>query len=97
MRKPRGILVVGLVVALTALAPASVLAKAGGTDRPVKGTTVGAVTVTLVPGLPTEVEATGVMTHLGRFTGLLEGSSVIIGGTCSARAPSPWWRPTVMR
>ncbi len=57
------------------------LAKAGGTDRPMQGTTLGDVTVTLAPGLPMEVDVTGVATHLGKYTGHLEGTAEIIGGT----------------
>jgi hypothetical protein len=73
--------ILGLVLSLALLSPASALAKAGGTDRPVKGTGVGAVTVLLAPGLPTEVDASGHMTHLGRYTAHFEGGAEIIGGT----------------
>jgi hypothetical protein len=73
--------ILGLVLSLALLSPASALAKAGGTDRPVKGTGVGAVTVLLAPGLPTEVDASGRMTHLGRYTAHFEGGAEIIGGT----------------
>ena len=81
MSQRRAIVFASLALIIAALAPASALAKAGGTDRPVKGTAVGAVTATLAPGLPTEVDASGRLTHLGRYTAHFEGGAEIIGGT----------------
>jgi hypothetical protein len=72
-------LLIGLVLALAALAPASAPAKAGGTDRPVKGTVAGDVTVP-VPSLQLTTDVSGVMTHLGNYTGHFEGSAEIVGG-----------------
>jgi hypothetical protein len=70
-------LLIGLGLAVAALAPASAPAKTGGTDRPVKGTAVGIVTVTL-PGLHVSVDASGVLSHLGRYTGHFEGDAQIV-------------------
>jgi hypothetical protein len=78
MPKHRGIIVLGLVLAFAALVPASALAKAGGTDRPVKGTALGDVTAT-IPGLQLTVDVSGVLAHLGRYTGHFEGSGEIVG------------------
>jgi hypothetical protein len=75
----RAILLTGLVLAVTALSPASGLAKAGGTDRPVKGTVDGDVMVS-VPALDIATDASGLMTHLGRYTAHFEGSAEIVGG-----------------
>jgi hypothetical protein len=72
-------LLIGLVLAFAALAPASALAKAGGTDRPMKGTVVGTVTVP-IPSLQLTTDASGVLTHLGKYTGHFEGSGEIVGG-----------------
>jgi hypothetical protein len=79
MRKHRAIVVTGAVLAFAALAPASALAKAGGTERPVKGTAVGDITAT-IPGLQLTAEVSGVITHLGKSTGHFEGSGEIVGG-----------------
>jgi hypothetical protein len=79
MRKRRAIIVTGAVLAFAALAPASALAKAGGTDRPVKGTAVGDITAT-IPGLELTADTSGFLTHLGRTTGHFEGSGEIVGG-----------------
>jgi hypothetical protein len=81
MTKYRGIIVASLALTLASLSPAAALGNAGGTDRPVKGTAVGDITVSITPGLPVEVDVTGVATHLGKFTGHFEGSAEIIGGT----------------
>jgi hypothetical protein len=75
----KAMLLTGLVLALAALSPASALAKAGGTDRPVKGTVIGEVTVP-IPSLQLTTDASGVMTHLGKYTAHFEGSAEIVGG-----------------
>ena len=80
MPKHRAVIVTVIVLALAALAPASALAKAGGTDRPVKGTAMGSVTAT-VPGLHIKVDVSGVETHIGKFTGHFEGTGEIVGGS----------------
>jgi hypothetical protein len=75
----KAMLLIGLVLAFAALALASALAKAGGTDRPMKGTVVGTVTVP-IPSLQLTTDASGVLTHLGKYTGHFEGSGEIVGG-----------------
>jgi hypothetical protein len=65
MRK--AILITGLVLALGVLAPATALAKAGGTDRPIQGNGSG-TTVLDLPSLTFTADATGVMSHLGQST-----------------------------
>jgi hypothetical protein len=67
------LLVVGLALALAALAPASVLAKAGGTDRPVKGMSSGISRYNPLTMDFSEDNA-GVLTHFGRTTGHEEGT-----------------------
>jgi hypothetical protein len=58
----------GLVLAIAALAPASALAKKGGTDRPFKGKGTSMSTFCLQTGMGSG-DFTGVATHLGRYTG----------------------------
>jgi hypothetical protein len=67
------------VFALAALAPASAPAKAGGTDRPVKGTALGGFTAA-VATLHIATDVSGVMTHLGKYASHFEGSAEIAGG-----------------
>jgi hypothetical protein len=64
-----------LVLAVAALSPASTLAKAGGTGRPVKGKFSGTVTLKLLPGLPLTSDATGVASHVGKFSTHLKGNA----------------------
>ena len=80
MPKHRGLIVVGFVFALAVLSPASVLGKARGTDRPVKGTASGNVTVTLGAPLGITIDLTGVATHFGKYRVHLEADGVIVGG-----------------
>ena len=80
MPKHRGIVVAGLAVVLLALSPASALAKAGGTDRPVKGTATGNVTVTLAVPLGITIDLTGVATHFGKYSAHIDADGDIIGG-----------------
>ena len=80
MPKHRAITVAGLALALAALVPASALAKAGGTDRPVTGTALGDITAA-VPALDITTDASGVMSHLGKYTAHFEGSAEIVGGS----------------
>jgi hypothetical protein len=61
------IMIVGLVLALGVLAPATALGKAGGTDRPVQGSGSG-TTVLDLPSLTFTADARGVMSHLGQTT-----------------------------
>jgi hypothetical protein len=61
------VLALGLALALAALAPASALAKEGGTNRPLKGTMSGTSEGSILTGKVTADE-TGEATHLGEFT-----------------------------
>ena len=80
MPKQKGFILGVLVLALVALSPASAAAKAGGTDRPVKGTTSGTVTGTLTSPLGITIDLTGVATHLGKYSVHLDAVGVISGG-----------------
>jgi hypothetical protein len=71
IRKP--IMVAGLVLAIAALCASSALAKAGGTDRPVKGKSSGISIFCPATGELSENNS-GVMAHLGKFTGHEEGT-----------------------
>ena len=87
MPKRKGLILCGLVLALAALSPASALAKAGGTDRPMKGTASGTVTVTLTSPLGITIDLTGKATHLGKYSvhidavGVISGGEVVVDGT----------------
>lgn len=70
----------GLVLALVPLSPASAAAKAGGTDRPVKGTASGTATGTLGARLGITIDLAGVATHLGKYTVHVDAVGVISGG-----------------
>jgi hypothetical protein len=61
------ITLVGLTLAVAALIPASGLAKAGGTERPVNGSGSGIVSINVGTGAVT-ADASGVATHLGDYT-----------------------------
>ena len=80
MAKRKGLILCGLVLALAALSPASALAKAGGTDRHVKGTTSGTVTGTLGATIGVTIDLTGVATHVGKYSGHFDAVGVISGG-----------------
>jgi hypothetical protein len=69
----------GLVLAIAALAPASALAKKGGTDRPMKGTVSGTTITSPFPPGEYFQEATGVGTHVGKYTRTSEGKYEITG------------------
>ena len=62
-----------LVVALATLSPASALASAGATDRPMKGTGSGTLSLNPETGAFTG-DAAGVSSHLGSYTVRLEGT-----------------------
>jgi hypothetical protein len=65
----RLIVLSGLVlVAVTAISPAAALAAAKGTGRPLKGTSTGSLTASLVTGAATS-SFTGNLSHLGAITG----------------------------
>ena len=80
MPKQKGFILGVLVLALVALSPTSATAKAGGTDRPVKGTTSGTVTGTLTSPIGITIDLTGVASHVGKYSVHLEGVGVISGG-----------------
>ena len=63
---------IGLVLALAVLNPASALAEAGGTDRPIKGAGMGTISVHPATGAFTGV-VPGVSSHLGNVTVHIEG------------------------
>lgn len=63
----KGTLLVCLALAVAALSPASALAKAGGPERPVKGTGAGLVTINVQTGA-VSADASGVASHLGEYT-----------------------------
>jgi hypothetical protein len=71
MKKPKAT-ALALVLALATLGPASALANAGGTDRPVKG--AGSGTISLDQAGAFTGEAKGVSGHLGNYTVHLEGT-----------------------
>jgi hypothetical protein len=82
----RAILLTGLVLAVTALSPASALAKAGGTDRPLRGTGDGITTLELATGSFTS-SATEIISHLGKVTSTNSGTIVVTGpGTFATSA-----------
>ena len=69
MRLRRLIALAGLALFATiAISPAGALAAAKGTDRPLKGTTTGSLTVSLPSGAATS-SFTGNFSHLGATNG----------------------------
>ena len=64
--------VAALVLGLAFVGPASAEAKVGGTDRPVRATLSGTVRANL-QNLAVTVEASGVASHVGRFSSTLDG------------------------
>jgi hypothetical protein len=66
------------VLALTILSPASALAKAGGSDRPLKG--VGSGTISFDPATgAVSGEETGVSSQIGQYTVHIEGTGAPSG------------------
>jgi hypothetical protein len=63
----------GLMLAFAILSPASALAKAEGTDRPIKGSGTGTITLDPVTGAFTGV-VPGVSSELGKVTVQIEGA-----------------------
>ena len=55
------------LLAVAALSPAAALGKAGGTDRPVRGTSTSTTTVNLATGTGIS-DGSGQVSHLGAFT-----------------------------
>jgi hypothetical protein len=70
----------GLVLAFAMLAPVGAQGKAGGIDRPVKGTTSGTATGRLGVPLGVTIDLTGVATHLGKYSVHVDAVGVISGG-----------------
>jgi hypothetical protein len=70
MRK--ALMIAGLILAIGALVPVGALAKAGGTDRPIKDTSSGIIVVDPAT-LSFTVDTAGRIAHLGRATAHLEG------------------------
>jgi hypothetical protein len=68
----KAVALAGLVLALAVLSPASALANAGGTDRPIKGSGTGTISVNSLTGEFTGV-VPGVSSHLGDITVHIEG------------------------
>lgn len=66
---------VGLVLAFAAVSPASVLAKAGGTDRPVTGAGTGTISLDPVTGAFTG-DVPGVSSQLGKVAVHIDGVGV---------------------
>lgn len=67
------LMLAGLVLVASVLAPAATLAKAGGTDRPIKESSSGTDVVDL-GDLSFAIDATGTTSHLGRTTSHFDGS-----------------------
>src|SRR3954465_7271396 len=90
--RSKAILTAGLILALGVLAPVGALGKAGGTDRPVKGTASGTVIGTLTSPLGITIDLTGNVTHLGKYgvhidaVGVIRGGEVVGDGTFTAVA-----------
>jgi hypothetical protein len=78
MPKLRAFIVTGAVF-LVALAPASALAKAGGTDRPFKSTDVGAIGTLNIPTGEFSSQATEIISHVGKATTINQGTVVFTG------------------
>ena len=78
MTTRRAIALIGLVLALGVLAPATALGKAGGTDRPVRGHSSG-TTVLDLGTLAFTVDATGVISHGGKSTSHFDGVLTFTG------------------
>jgi hypothetical protein len=68
---------IALVVCLAVVSPGSAMAKAGGTDRPVKGTASGAVRLNLLTH-SYAAEVSGMSTHVGLSGARSEGSGAFL-------------------
>jgi hypothetical protein len=75
-----GVLLAALVLAFGALAPGSALAKAGGSDLPLKGSLSGTSVHDYATG-HLEAVSTGNLTHLGLTTLAQDAQIVIVPGT----------------
>jgi hypothetical protein len=72
----KAITLAGLALAVAALSPASAPAKAGGTDRPVKGSASGMDSVN-TKTLAITADATGIISHLGETTAHFEADGAL--------------------
>lgn len=75
-----GVLLTAVVLAFGALAPGTALAKAGGSDLPLKGSLSGTSVHNYATG-HLEAVSTGNLTHFGRTTVAQEAQIVIVPGT----------------
>jgi hypothetical protein len=79
----RLIVLTSFVLAVAAVSPSAVLGKAGGSDRPVRGTSSSTTVIKIATGSGTN-DGTGQATHLGKFTSHDDFTSfAIIGSTFS--------------
>ena len=76
-----------LLLALAVVAPGVAAGKAGGTDRPAKGTLSGTTTADLATGTAIS-EGTGILSHLGKVTYTNNTSFTIAGTTLTATGTS---------
>jgi hypothetical protein len=76
MPKHRALIVATVVLALAALVPGSVSAKAGGTDRSVQGSASG-MDIFNVQTLDFSADYTGIASHIGEYTGHFEGTFTV--------------------
>jgi hypothetical protein len=83
MNGRRVLVVTSLVVALGVAAPGAGVAKRGGTDRPVKGSTSGTSTLDLATGTGTS-QGSGTFSHLGKTTYTLNFTFALTGPTTVA-------------
>jgi hypothetical protein len=78
--KVRSLFVLTSVLALVGVAPAVAVAKPGGTDRPVKGSTSGTSTADLATGAAAS-QGTAHVSHFGKATYTLNATFSISGTT----------------
>src|SRR5215210_1084795 len=81
--KVRSLFVLTSVLALVGVAPAAAVAKRGGTDRPLKGSTSGTSSLDLATGTGTS-QGTATFSHLGKSTYTLNLTFALTGPTTVA-------------
>jgi hypothetical protein len=67
MKRRTSLVLTSLLAACTVALPAAAIAKPGGTDRPIKGSTTGTTTVDLAALTGSDL-STGVFSHMGKTT-----------------------------